>query len=330
MALAIKPVMKTVAAPASAGRKRIASSESPRSARDRASKAIESGGGRAASPARGVRGGAEVDSARREGGRGAGGWGRACGGGDRGEVVEEAEPGMREWQLAAIGTPNLPSDSGMHRFTWDLRYPGPWAANERRSGQGGPLVPPGTYTATLMIDEVRLSHEFEVMMDPRVAREGIGVADVTAPAELIQRVRDAYSAAPHAVAARGGVVVTTLLAASPRTRHLAWLLAGLTWVAVILAGTPLWWLVGLVPVWFLAADPGWIPAGGPLEPKGTGAEDGAKDGTSSAGAWLFYDGGCGLCHRCVRLVLAEDRREGGFTDKQKEVLFGQTQVNRGQ
>jgi hypothetical protein len=44
MALAIKPVMKTVAAPASAGRKRIASSESPRSARDRASKAIESGG----------------------------------------------------------------------------------------------------------------------------------------------------------------------------------------------------------------------------------------------------------------------------------------------
>lgn len=111
------------------------------------------------------------------------------------------------------------------------------------------------------------------------------------------------------LAARGGVVVTTLLAASPRTRHLAWLLAGLTWVAVILAGTPLWWLVGLVPVWFLAADPGWIPAGGHLEPKGTGAEDGAKDGTSSAGAWLFYDGGCGLCHRCVRLVLAEDRRE---------------------
>jgi GST-like protein len=29
-------------------------------------------------------------------------------------------------------------------------------------------------------------------------------------------------------------------------------------------------------------------------------------------------------------VLAQDRREGGFDDKQKEVLFGKTQVNRGQ
>jgi GST-like protein len=29
-------------------------------------------------------------------------------------------------------------------------------------------------------------------------------------------------------------------------------------------------------------------------------------------------------------VLSRDRREGGFDDKQKEVLFGKTQVNRGQ
>ncbi|MFP6743152.1 MAG: glutathione S-transferase N-terminal domain-containing protein [Alphaproteobacteria bacterium] len=32
----------------------------------------------------------------------------------------------------------------------------------------------------------------------------------------------------------------------------------------------------------------------------------------------------------ARQVLAQDRREGGFDDKQKEVLFGKTQVNRGQ
>jgi predicted DCC family thiol-disulfide oxidoreductase YuxK len=29
-------------------------------------------------------------------------------------------------------------------------------------------------------------------------------------------------------------------------------------------------------------------------------------------ATLFYDGGCGLCHRAVRFVLAEDRDGGGF------------------
>jgi len=124
---------------------------------------------------------------------------------DIGQVIEDAEPGMRERQLAAIGTPNLPSVAGMHRFTWDLRYAGPWDSNARRLGQGGPLVPPGTYTATLMIDEMRLSHEFEVMMDPRVAAEGIGVADVTAQAEFTKRVRDAYSAAQHAVADLGAI-----------------------------------------------------------------------------------------------------------------------------
>lgn len=26
-------------------------------------------------------------------------------------------------------------------------------------------------------------------------------------------------------------------------------------------------------------------------------------------AWIFYDGGCGLCHAAVRFVLARDRRE---------------------
>jgi len=102
------------------------------------------------------------------------------------------------------------------------------------------------------------------------------------------------------LATRGGVVVATLLAATPRTRPLAWLLAGLTWVALILAGTPLWSLLGLIPAWFLAADPGWIPAGGYRN---------ANEDGSGGGAWLFYDGGCGLCHRCVRLLLAEDRRE---------------------
>jgi predicted DCC family thiol-disulfide oxidoreductase YuxK len=97
------------------------------------------------------------------------------------------------------------------------------------------------------------------------------------------------------LANRCGVVATTILAPSPRTRRLAWLVAGLTWVGVVLTGTPGWWLAGLVPAWLLAGDPAWLPPGR------------HRDGPGRA--WLFYDGGCGLCHRCVRLVLAEDRRE---------------------
>jgi predicted DCC family thiol-disulfide oxidoreductase YuxK len=78
------------------------------------------------------------------------------------------------------------------------------------------------------------------------------------------------------------------------------------WAARALAGTaiiyaaiaaasgaaPIPWasLPGVVPLLALAADPGWIP------PAGGGT------------AILFYDGTCGLCHRAVRFVLAEDRQ----------------------
>lgn len=117
-----------------------------------------------------------------------------------GQEIVDAEPGMRERQLAAVGTPRLPATAGMHRFTWDLRHAGPWDANARRSGQGGPLAAPGTYTATLMLEDTEMSRDFEVVMDPRVLAEGIMPADVVAQAEFVTKVRDTYSAAQRAVA----------------------------------------------------------------------------------------------------------------------------------
>lgn len=100
-------------------------------------------------------------------------------------------------------------------------------------------------------------------------------------------------------AKRVGVVTATILASSPRTRRLAWVVVALIWAGVILTDTPGWWLAGLVPVWLLAGDPAWVPPGR--------HRDGPNDKTGRV--WLFYDGNCGLCHRCVRLLLAEDRRE---------------------
>ncbi len=52
---------------------------------------------------------------------------------------------------------------------------------------------------------------------------------------------------------------------------------------------------GFVLAHLLAFDPGWIPR----------RSDGAP-------ATLFYDGHCGLCHRSVRLLLAEDRDGTAF------------------
>ena len=120
------------------------------------------------------------------------------------------------------------------------------------------------------------------------------------------------------LATRGGVVVTTLLAATPRTRPLAWLLAGSTWAILIIGGTPAWCLAGVIPAWFLAADPGWIPAGK--------NRDANESGIPGRG-WLFYDGGCGLCHRCVRLLLAEDRGGDGRGDPIRLAPLGGTAFN---
>ena len=52
---------------------------------------------------------------------------------------------------------------------------------------------------------------------------------------------------------------------------------------------------GFVLAHLLAFDPGWIPR----------RSDGAP-------ATLFYDGHCGLCHRSVRFLLAEDRDGSAF------------------
>src|ERR1043165_6824009 len=62
--------------------------------------------------------------------------------------------------------------------------------------------------------------------------------------------------------------------------------------------------VGLVLLHLITCDPDWLP------PRG-----GAPDR-------VFYDGTCGLCHRLVRFVLAEDRtgRVAVFAPLQGETL----------
>jgi len=106
-------------------------------------------------------------------------------------------PGLRtrEWNAGQAETPGLQKTAGMHRFVWDLRYPGPWDADDRRSGQGGPLVPPATYQARLTLGSWSQTVPIKPKMDPRVLNEGITPADVTAQAELALKARDLLSKA---------------------------------------------------------------------------------------------------------------------------------------
>ncbi len=109
---------------------------------------------------------------------------------------EEEEPGMRGPRGARRAPPRLQKTAGAHRFSWDLRHPGPWHSNPNRSGQGGPMVAPGTYQARLTVGEWASTQSFQVRMDPRVVREGwVSESDVQAQAELALKVRDALSAA---------------------------------------------------------------------------------------------------------------------------------------
>ena len=118
---------------------------------------------------------------------------------EAGAQLVPAGPGMRQWRMERIGTPQLPSSAGTRRFTWDLTHPGPWHADTARSGDGGPMVAPGAYTARLAAGDWSELRSFQVKLDPRVAAEGIDAAAVGRQVELALRVRDALSKARLAV-----------------------------------------------------------------------------------------------------------------------------------
>jgi hypothetical protein len=89
--------------------------------------------------------------------------------------------------------PKLVKSMGLHRFAWDLRFPGPWHEDPERSGRSGPMAPPGMYQARLTAGNWSSGVSFEVKIDPRVLKEGITEADVTVQIEFALKVRDALS-----------------------------------------------------------------------------------------------------------------------------------------
>jgi len=110
------------------------------------------------------------------------------------------EPSMREMQMLTWGTPKLPTGAGAHRFTWDMRHPGPWDVRPEAAGRRGPLVLPGQYTARLSGSGWTQEQPFEVMMDPRVEDAGTSYRAVAEQTALALDVRDALSEAKMAAA----------------------------------------------------------------------------------------------------------------------------------
>lgn len=102
-----------------------------------------------------------------------------------GQRTQQAQ-GMRAPFQRVTGAAAPTLDMGLNRFVWDLTVPGPGG-----SARGGPMVVPGRYTARLIADGSATERSFEVMMDPRVAADGVTVADLQAQFDLGIRVRTA-------------------------------------------------------------------------------------------------------------------------------------------
>jgi photosystem II stability/assembly factor-like uncharacterized protein len=133
------------------------------------------------------------------GGRGGGG-GAGAGGGAPADPDAPAMP-------AGFGRGGAPArvtkTVGMNRFVWNVQH------------QSGLALPPGSYQARLKVGSTTLIQPFNVLIDPRIAAEGITVADlqeqfdhntrtrelVTAVNQLVTRVREAQTRLRNATGA---------------------------------------------------------------------------------------------------------------------------------
>ena len=157
-----------------------------------------------------------------------------------GKVVQQfaaAAPGQQPQRPAGEVAPTDPDEDmrprgggagarltrtpGLNRFTWDLRYPGPWnPATRSASAGGGPTAVPGAYRARLVAGDVTVERPFTVAIDPRNAKDGVTVADLAEQHAVGVRVRDMVSEvtqlvgrvrdAKRRLASAGGAATDTL------------------------------------------------------------------------------------------------------------------------
>jgi photosystem II stability/assembly factor-like uncharacterized protein len=131
--------------------------------------------------------------------------------------IDTVMPNVPEYWL--MPPTALPTTAGMHRVAWDLRYPDPptlnygytgtlldyreytlsWHAipgKTPRSTLVGPMVVPGTYTATLTVNGTSVTQPITVVADPRVPATAAALA---AQFHLQQRMVAGIAATYHAV-----------------------------------------------------------------------------------------------------------------------------------
>jgi hypothetical protein len=113
--------------------------------------------------------------------------------GARSQETEPAPAGEEGEGGFAIrsGPTRLDKTAGLHRFTCDLRYPGPPA---------GPVVVPGKYAVRLTVGSWTSTQPLTVIEDPRVTKAGVTQADLQEQFDHNMRVRQLVIDANEAAA----------------------------------------------------------------------------------------------------------------------------------
>jgi hypothetical protein len=110
------------------------------------------------------------------GGRGNQGAGMPGVGGAGPESDPDAAPARR-----FAPPPQVTKTAGLNRFAWDVR------------NQAGVTLPPGQYQVRLKTGAVSQTQTFNVLIDPRVAADGVTVSDLQEQFEHNMRMRDLVS-----------------------------------------------------------------------------------------------------------------------------------------
>jgi photosystem II stability/assembly factor-like uncharacterized protein len=97
------------------------------------------------------------------------------------ELGDEESP-----RRGGVAPVRLSKAAGMHRFLWDLRV----ASSPGDAGRGGaPLVVPGAYQVRLKVGDFVETKPLEVKLDPRVAADGVTLADLQEQFDLLRRIQ---------------------------------------------------------------------------------------------------------------------------------------------
>jgi photosystem II stability/assembly factor-like uncharacterized protein len=122
---------------------------------------------------------------------------------------EPADPDAAPARFRTALPARTTKTAGMNRFVWDLRH------------SSGVTVPPGSYQARLTVGGTVKTVPFTVRIDPRVAAEGVTVADLSEQFEHNTRMRELVTQANAAVTRVQGTLTRLRGASGPAADTLA-------------------------------------------------------------------------------------------------------------